>query len=861
MHRRSSVGGSQSTTRASTSSATIDITMSGNKDEDSSPNMGSTNASPANSEKMVMSPLPTSTATVERRGELRREQGLGLGVGDDTLRGTYPLDNDAPQRTSNNATLKSSTVKNKSGSDAKDGMDSLAESYRKEGNNLYKLNEFGRALDAFEKALNFAPTNPPWPTRPQVLGNRAASLMMLHRYIESADDCAEALTLDPTMIKLHTRRGRALLRLGHFTAADEAFHRVLEIPTTSSQAGLNDVGSSGEEKELEAAKTDARNGLKALAGARSSMKRLGQLENAGDYHGVLMLVTDLQLHCPACSLVHVSRCAALCKLKKWGEAKTAVEDFLCTAHVSIQKLEAHPAALLPAPDADSLAWVEKPGKSIVTVDTQAVVNALLCMGPRLSEVYLQALKNIDATRNCSADVMSRVLVIISELSQILKAHQAVHATDGTNNNKGLEQLLVPWIWVTHELQRTKELIEWKNIGDRQFRASSHADAINSYSKAIKADPEAVRWAAILYNNRAAAHTALGQLADAIADCHQALNRDDGYARAYLRRARALLKTNTYAAAVRDFRRYLSSEPPPNDTNAVMQELEAAMEANRKQMRGEQQRHEWEQRTEESRKTWGSGNGSSSSSSQFHPGMFPSSSSGSSGPTRSQPSASSRMPGSASSPSSSASSSRFASKNNNRPGTQTKFNNSWNSDDEEKFNFYSSHQNNPQQPHSPSHRQYHSFHPAGRGASTARAGGGVRQNNYSFVDDSEDDDDAGPPPSSYSRYASGASSSTGTTGTSKTSTGGNNNHTKATTGGIGMAGDHYQTLGLDTTSSERQIKMAYRKLALQFHPDKNKDPTAEEKFKIITGAYSVLVDKSTRDQYDRTRPGGFRFTRW
>ena len=110
--------------------------MSGNKDEDSSPNMGSTNASPANSEKMVMSPLPTSTATVERRGELRREQGLGLGVGDDTLRGTYPLDNDAPQRTSNNATLKSSTVKNKSGSDAKDGMDSLAEAYRKEGNNL-----------------------------------------------------------------------------------------------------------------------------------------------------------------------------------------------------------------------------------------------------------------------------------------------------------------------------------------------------------------------------------------------------------------------------------------------------------------------------------------------------------------------------------------------------------------------------------------------------------------------------------------------------------------------------------------------------------------------------------------------------
>ena len=820
MHRRFAASGSQSTTGASTSSsaaATDHTTTSGEKDDDS-PNMGSTSASPANSEKMAVSPVPTSvaataaTTTGERRGELPHEQGFGQGVGEDTLRGTYPLDNDARQRTSNNASVKSSTGKSKSGSDGKDSMDSLAEAYRKEGNNLYKLNEFGRALDAFEKALKFAPTTPAWPTRPQVLGNRAATLMMLHRYVESVDDCAEALTLDPTMIKLHTRRGRALLRLGHFSAADEAFHRVLETPTTSSQGGSNGINSSGEDKELEAAKTDARNGLKALAGAKSSMKRLGQLENAGDYHGVLMLVTDLQLHCPAWPQVHVSRCAALCKLKKWDEAKTVVEDFLCVAHASILKLAgAHPAALLPAPDTNSLAWVEKPGKSIVTVDTQAVVNALLCMGPGLSEVYLQALKNVDATRNCSADVMSRILVILTELLEILKAHQAVHAVDGTNNNnKGLEQLLGSWTWVIHELQRTKELIEWKNIGDRQFRASSHADAINSYSKAIKADPEAVRWAAILHNNRAAAHTALGQLADAIADCHQALNRDDGYARAYLRRARALMKTNTYAAAVRDFRRYLSSEPPPSDTNAVMQELEAAMEANRKQMRGEQQRHEWEQRTEETRKTWGG---------QFHPGTFPSSSSGNSGSSRSQPSATNRMPGSAS-PSSSASSSRFAPgfpmpKNNNRPGTQTKFNTSWNSDDEEKFNFYTNHQQQQQQQQqSPPSRQYHSFHPAGRGGSTARAGGGGRQSNYSFVDDS-DDDDEGPPPSSHSRYASGSSSSSGTTGHSKTNGSGHNN-TKPATGGIGLAGDHYQTLGLDTTSSERQIKLAYRKLALQFH---------------------------------------------
>ena len=55
-------------------------------------------------------------------------------------------------------------------------------------------------------------------------------------------------------------------------------------------------------------------------------------------------------------------------------------------------------------------------------------------------------------------------------------------------------------------------------------------------------------------------------------------------------------------------------------------------------------------------------------------------------------------------------------------------------------------------------------------------------------------------------------------------------------------DHYSTLGVSKTATERQIKTAYRQLALKFHPDKNKDAGAEDKFKTITGAYSVLSDK-------------------
>lgn len=57
-----------------------------------------------------------------------------------------------------------------------------------------------------------------------------------------------------------------------------------------------------------------------------------------------------------------------------------------------------------------------------------------------------------------------------------------------------------------------------------------------------------------------------------------------------------------------------------------------------------------------------------------------------------------------------------------------------------------------------------------------------------------------------------------------------------------ADSHYATLGIVMSATEKDIKTAYRKLALQFHPDRNKDPGAEEKFKKIGTAYSVLIDK-------------------
>ena len=64
-------------------------------------------------------------------------------------------------------------------------------------------------------------------------------------------------------------------------------------------------------------------------------------------------------------------------------------------------------------------------------------------------------------------------------------------------------------------------------------------------------------------------------------------------------------------------------------------------------------------------------------------------------------------------------------------------------------------------------------------------------------------------------------------------------------------DYYEVLGVTRTATDVEIKAAYRKLAIQHHPDKNPDDhTAEEKFKEAAEAYSVLSDAQKRAAYDR-----------
>src|SRR5215468_9067042 len=77
-------------------------------------------------------------------------------------------------------------------------------------------------------------------------------------------------------------------------------------------------------------------------------------------------------------------------------------------------------------------------------------------------------------------------------------------------------------------------------------------------------------------------------------------------------------------------------------------------------------------------------------------------------------------------------------------------------------------------------------------------------------------------------------------------------------------DYYEVLGVERGATDEEVKRAYRKLAVKFHPDKNPDdPHAEKKFKELGEAYDVLIDPNKRAAYDRFghaafAPGGAGF---
>ena len=670
-------------------------------------------------------------------------------------------------------------------------LSGLADMYSKQGKDLYSQCMYEKALEVFTKALRVGP--PKWEGRSSNLGNRAATYVMLSRFVEAVDDCDQALRLDPTAIKLHVRKAKSLMRLGHFSPAEEVYQYVLNLRGADLVSYIDaqskeKLGTSMDEdsaarfrkeqtavvaEQLEFNKQEALSGMKELALLRQLMKNLVQMEGQQNHLETLGTSDEILKRSPFCKIAHMAKANGLSEMMRFEEAKHFIEETVTTTPESIQRLEKHPSAGSVFPNFTSLTWREIVVTSTAHVATKSVVSAMLYMGSDLAQIYLICLKNQKLNRTCSADIMAKVLAILADLLAKLNSADLVDA----------------WQWVITENEKLEKLMNFKNTADQQFKSKSYRAALLNYANALKTDFSAKKWNAILYCNRAASNMALENHKDALMDCHNAIAKDPDYARAYLRRARAYKSLNKYQDSIRDYRTYLNFTPVPSDSKEVRAELEAfvALQSAPKQP------------PPQSKQSGPNSNFRSSNGPGGVPGY------GERDPfRRERPQSGSARPGGGPSSqyagSSGSSSSRPNSGRANAGSSSSRF---WDEEDDEddympgarggsyKSTFNSNSYYNSQSKQAPSGGgpSYNSRGgaPGGAGRGGGPAGGGffgARGQNSS----SSSSSNARPPPPAANPKSS----------------------------------DHYTVLGLGEAASERDIKVAYHKMALKFHPDKNKE---------------------------------------
>ena len=622
---------------------------------------------------------------------------------------------------------------------------SVAEQFRIQGKKLYEKEDYENALDAFSNCLAACPED--WSELPGVLGNRAATLMMLERYVEAIEDCNRAVKMNPNMLRLLDRKGRAQLKLGMLTDAEATFKELLSSCKIAVRLDSQ-------------VQKDARIGVKQVEDSRKALDILKKW-NSDNRHALDQVEQLLEI-CPHMRAAQILKAKFLCNLQKWDEAKTYIETVALGGHETLQRLSCHTRAAFPSPHQDRLIWkyssLTKKSGHHIEIDRYAISNAMLCMGSDMARIYLTCLKNLSVCRNHSSEAMS----ILGQLLIILAS------------------TVSDWKWVKASANLLKESIDVKTSADEKFRNSSYSAAIALYSEALRKDPEAYRWNAVLYCNRAAAYMNIQKYTEAINDCHQSLARDKQYVKALLRRGRAHRASGNFNSAITDFQNYLSSQPLPQDASAVQMELDDTIQAHREANRppppppqSSQQYHFHNPKFNANARNGGEynpGPSSSSSSSSYSQNHGTKSSFRSfrdkNGPAGSGPS----FPGSSQRPS-----------------------------QRHPFSTRSSYEGNVPPP-PPNQHQYQ------------------QQQRGPQQQKQQQKSPPRPPPS------------------------GNPNDQ-----------DHYSQLGLSSAATDKEIKTAYRRLALKYHPDKNKDAGAEDIFKAISTAYAVLSDKEARRRYDLSRP--------
>ncbi len=682
-----------------------------------------------------------------------------------------------------------------------------------------------------------------------LLSNRAAGLVMIGAYGAAASDCEQALRYvsdsgtelssdsGPVLrAKLYARMGKSLLKMGQTDQADAAFQNALRVAESTLRLSqeIRDPQTLDQHQNLfsqvmtEATlgKSEARR-LRDTLDKLASCARMSSFRNAERRSSVEALshVNMALATAYGSEDLHDKKVKFLVALKRWREVACHCErlaaELVKLDGVFTEDLAAwQPTPPLPPVRALNPSFFgdtredEAAGASL-KLSPKASADAVLRLPYSLMPHYIRSLR-LEERYPCAESA-------ISALEEYVKGHTGIQE----------QQMRVRFAWLSREKDKINRTKQGRERGDELFRSGDYKLACAQYASCLTIDGEGAvpdpdgenaggRLHAVLHCNRAASLMAVKRFDDAVKDCTAALHIHARYMKAMLRRGRCYWRLERHDEAIEEYKKWLElveearalpsgtifitpclfdgpSEVSNDDLAQVKQELEEITKAKEKAettaKAEESYRHE--------RQRWYNDN-------------FPQSGVGDA-------------------------QSRREAWYNQKDGA---------------------------------YRRWDSF----EGKSPLRSGRSHSANGTHTRDYQSNRSYSWRAPNDSSTKDEGSFRGPGKDeGASKSST----NKDEGTSKSKGSPGsdpsiNHYAVLELTMTATDAEIKKAYRKvrdwlmcfvipvickderltadsfssqLALKYHPDKNSEPEASEKFRRIKMAYEVLNDEFARRKYD------------
>ncbi|KAK4837008.1 hypothetical protein QYF36_002084 [Acer negundo] len=387
-------------------------------------------------------------------------------------------------------------------------FEATCEMWRLRGNEAYKSGYMSKAEGFYTQGINSVPLSETAGCciKPLVLcySNRAAARISLERIREALEDCLMAAAMDPNFLKAHVRAANCHLMLGEVENAMQYYNKLLE-----SGAGL----CLDRRITIEAA-DGLQKAQKVADCTNRSAELLEQktLEAASD---ALEIITEALSTSSRSEKLLEMKAEAMCLLRKYEE--------------TIQLCE------------QTLLVVEQSFASVGTDNCSVNMNVSGSVNHPLARLWRWRL-------------ISKSYFYMGKLEAALDLLQKLEQVGPISNKQG-KKILESSISLAATI---RELLRCKNAGNEAFRSGKYTEAVEHYTVALSSNVESRPFAAICFCNRAAAHQALGHIADAIADCSLSMALDGNYTKAVSRRAVLHEMIRDNAQAVSDLQRLIST---------------------------------------------------------------------------------------------------------------------------------------------------------------------------------------------------------------------------------------------------------------------------------------------------------------